>query len=297
MLFSKKQSEIYKKHYRARSQRFNASQRILKSIGKIPYAKDFDEDIKKTLRDKKLRYYIINEIQKEENKLTYLLTFTGSDGIDDKLRKFVSKLNYLKSLKGFQGLAFDYFSIIEPKRSGDAHLHIKLVIDKRKGISTAVRKIMSNLDFEFKNIKRQGIDKKAYLLKTLTEKNYQEYVMWINEKGISLKKSIRCSRYIKINDDIKITLKEYKNSLRVLLKRNPKGYIGLKEVREYILNMSILFLIIKELKKVKESVKKNYKSKKTLYKYIYQVAVLSFVLKFIDVKNNSPTVYCYCMKK
>lgn len=294
MYFSAKQSKAYSKEYSYLAKEFNKKKEKLASLKIIPYAQDYDTEIKKRIKDIKLFYNIFKEIKKEENKVSYLITLTGSSNLEEKLTKFIAKLNYLKSLKEFNGLQFDYISVIEPKKDGHPHMHIEIIVDKVKGIYTAIKDALSKLDYEYKNIVRfdKNISKNNYLMKMISENNYKPFVAWTKDIGISFTKVIRRSRYIRISKDIKITLKEYKKVLRRLMKTRTKGaFIGLQEVRDYFL-LNPLDRIRKSIFRSTISVYKKTKSKKTLYRYINQVDNYCLNKKSIaqvqTLRNNSP---------
>lgn len=289
--FTDDQKRIASKRYSILAEKWNKTQKVLTFLNKIPYAKDYDKDIRKRISDIKLYHNIFNEIKKEKNKKSYLITLTSSCNLKEKLTKFIAELNYQKSLKKYDGLEFDYFAIIEPKKNGEPHLHIELVIDNMKGIYTVIKTILSKLDSEYKNFKKYN-DNNSYLLKMLSESNYKTYVIWARQLDISFKKMIMRSRYIRISKNTKITLPEYKRILRILMKTRKKGhYIGLKQIRDYIL-MNPLYRVIKSIFSSLICIEKNTKSKKTLYRYINQVVKYYQTIinhkKEIDFKNNSP---------
>lgn len=294
MLFNTKQSDYLSSIYKKKENSYNKSQATLKAKGRIPFARDYDTEIKKKIKDIKLFNNILKEIKKEENKVSYLITLTSSSNLEEKLTKFIAKLNYLKTLKEFNGLQFDYISVIEPKKDGLPHMHIEIIVDKVKGIYTAIKDALLKLDYEYKNIVRfdKNISKNNYLMKMISENNYKPFVAWTKDIGISFTKVIRRSRYIRISKDIKITLKEYKKVLRRLMKTRTKGaFIGLQEVRDYFL-LNPLDRIRKSIFRSTISVYKKTKSKKTLYRYINQVDNYCLNKKSIaqvqTLRNNSP---------
>lgn len=294
MYFSAKQSKAYLKEYSYFAKEFNKEKEKLASLKIIPYAQDYDTEIKKRIKDIRLFYNILKEIKKDENKISYLITLTSSSNLEEKLTKFIAKLNYLKSLKEFNGLQFDYISVIEPKKDGLPHMHIEIIVDKVKGIYTAIKDALLKLDYEYKSIVRfdKNISKNNYLMKMISENNYKPYVAWTKDIGTSFTKVIRRSRYIRISKDIKITLKEYKKVLRRLMKTRTKGaFIGLQEVRDYFL-LKPLDRIRKSIFRSTISVYKKTKSKKTLYRYINQVDNYCLNKKSIaqvqTLRNNSP---------
>lgn len=152
MYFSAKQSKAYLKEYSYFAKEFNKEKEKLASLKIIPYAQDYDTEIKKRIKDIKLFNNILKEIKKDENKISYLITLTSSSNLEEKLTKFIAKLNYLKSLKEFNGLQFDYISVIEPKKDGLPHMHIEIIVDKVKGIYTAIKDALLKLDYEYKCI-------------------------------------------------------------------------------------------------------------------------------------------------
>jgi hypothetical protein len=294
VLSNTKQSHYFSSIYKRAEELFNKSQATLKAKGRIPFPRDYDTEIKKRIKDIRLFYNILKEIKKDENKISYLITLTSSSNLEEKLTKFIAKLNYLKTLKEFNGLQFDYISVIEPKKDGLPHMHIEIIVDKVKGIYTAIKDALLKLDYEYKNIVRfdKNISKNNYLMKMISENNYKPYVAWTKDIGISFTKAIRRSRYIRISKDIKITLKEYKKVLRRLMKTRTKGaFIGLQEVRDYFL-LKPLDRIRKSIFRSTISVYKKTKSKKTLYRYINQVDNYCLNKKSIaqvqTLRNNSP---------
>ena len=228
MLFNTKQSDYLSSIYKKKEKSYNKSQAILKAKGRIPFASEYDKENKQAIRSIRNHYRIISEIQKEANKNTYLITITKS--CDLKLvTQLVKKLNSLKK-KGYE---FDYFSIIEPTKMGIPHIHIKLVVDKKKGFNSKLKKIVSSLGVSFKNIKKQGADMNNYLLKVFKDENYKEYISWVNSLGISLKKAVKKSQNIKINKNLKVSLTKYNKFLIPLIKKTNK-FVTLANVREDI---------------------------------------------------------------
>ncbi|MEA2016886.1 MAG: hypothetical protein U9N59_00440, partial [Campylobacterota bacterium] len=209
-----------------------------------------------------------------------------------RLEKFLKAMNNLKNLKKFKGLEFDYFSIIEPKSNGDQHLHIKIVIDNIRGVYSAIKSILSKIDYKHTSIKKQSKDNYNYLLKMI-KKDYKSYFGWLYQKSMTISKAVKRSRYIKIDNNIKITLNEYKRILIILLKSKPKDYIGLKEVKAYILSKQTkkynLYLILNSIFIIKKEVIITIKSKQTFYNTIYQVSLYFNLINLdIEIRNNSP---------
>ncbi len=228
MLFNTKQSDYLSSIYKKKENSYNKSQATLKAKGRIPFASEYDKENKKAIRSIRNHYHIISEIQKEPNKNTYLITITKS--CDLKLvTELVKKLNPLKK----EGYEFDYFSIIEPTKMGIPHIHIKLVVDKKKGFNSKLKKIVSSLGVSFKNIKKQEADMNNYLLKVFKDENYKEYISWVNSLGISLKKAVKKSQNIKINKNLKVSLTKYNKFLIPLIKKTNK-FVTLANVREDI---------------------------------------------------------------
>ena len=237
-------------------------------------------------------YYILNEIQQQENKKTYLITFTSTYQHKERLAKFLKDMSNLKNIKKFKGLEFDYFSIIEPKSNGEQHLHIKIVVDAVWGVYSAIKNIISKIDYKHTSIKKQSKDNYNYLLKMI-KKDYKVYFGWIYQKSMTISKAVKRSRYIKIDENIKITLKKYKNILKILLKNKPKAYIGLKEVKAYILSKQTkkynIYLILNNLYYTKKLTIRTIQSKQTSSNILYQVGLYYYTIVLnIELRNNSP---------
>ena len=116
---------------------------------------------------------------------------------------------------------------------GIPYIHIKLVVDKKKGFNSKLKKIVSSLGVSFKNIKKQEADMNNYLLKVFKDENYKEYISWVNSLGISLKKAVKKSQNIKINKNLKVSLTKYNKFLIPLIKKTNK-FVTLANVREDI---------------------------------------------------------------
>jgi hypothetical protein len=292
--FNKQQTKKYIDLYNYRAKAHDDYQYFLFKKEKIPFVKTFDKKTDEAFKDMYLYYNILNDIQKLPNKKTYLLTFTDSYNIEATYKKFFKYLNNLKGITRFNGLEFDYFSIIEPKRDMTQHLHIKLVIDGSYGIHTALKNIISKIDNKFVSIKKQNADNNDYLLKMI-KKDYKAYSGWLADSYKTIKKSVKRSRYIKINDNNKIILKEYKKVLSFLLKQKPEYRIGLKEVKEYINKKpSKQYNLYNILNRIAIGIKQtNYilKSKTTLYIYLikYHKFILNYIF-YIIAHNNSPNL-------
>ena len=295
MGFNKLQTSKYTNLYNKKENHYNRYQNFLYLKNKIPYAKDFYIETNKAYKDMYLYYNILNEIQRQENKKTYLITFTNSNDLKNIKVKFFKKLNDLKKLKRFKNLEYDYFTILEPTKNQSKHLHIKLVVTNIKGLYTAIKKILSSMNNnKYTNIKLQkNSDKSNYLLKE-PKNNKKAYIGWLIYNNISVRKAFTHSRYIKINEDIKITLTEYKRILSILLKSKSKsGYIGLEDIRKYILTKKTRKALVINafnclLYKHIDSI---YNSKSSWTLYIYNNQVCFFCLSIIigiDIKNNSP---------
>jgi hypothetical protein len=282
VLFNTKQSDYLSSIYKKKEKSYNKSQAILKAKGYIPSPKNYDKENKKAIRRISSHYRIISEIQKEPNKNTYLITITKS--CDLKLvTELVKKLNSLKK----EGYEFDYFSIIEPTKMGIPHIHIKLVVDKKKGFNSKLKKIVSSLGVSFKNIKKQGADMNNYLLKVFKDENYKEYISWVNSLGISLKKAVKKSQKIKINEDLKVSLTKYNKFLIPLIKKTNK-FVTLANVREDIDFKTRLYRIIKAVFSEQIEKKKTEINARVLYSNIKQVSFFIFVLVETDLRNNGP---------
>ena len=295
MGFNQTQEKGYLSRYKSCEYSYNKSQTFLLSIDKIPFAKELDNEVNKKIKDIKLYYNILNEIQEQENKKTYLITFTSPFILKEKAEKFIKAMNNLKNIKKFIGLEFDYFSIIEPKNSGVKHLHIKIVIDNIRGVYSAINRILKKLDYRYVSIKKQTKDNFNYLLKTLKKDNYKIFVGWLDYHYLSLNQVVKRSRYIKIDENVKITLKKYKNILKILLKNKPIKYVGLKEVKAYILSKQTkkynLYLILNNIINTKKLTIRTIQSKQTLYNNIYQVGLyFNLIIFTIELKNNSPNL-------
>ncbi|MEA2017873.1 MAG: hypothetical protein U9N59_05440, partial [Campylobacterota bacterium] len=211
-----------------------------------------------------------------------------------RLEKFLKAMNNLKNLKKFKGLEFDYFSIIEPKSNGEQHLHIKIVIDNIRGVYSAIKSILSKIDYKHTSIKKQTKDNYNYLLKTI-KNDYKVYFGWLFQKSMTISKAVKRSRYIKIDNNIKITLNEYKRILIILLKSKPKNYIGLNEVKAYLLSKQTekynLYLILNSIFNSKKQTIIIIESKQTFYNTIYQVELyFNIYILDIELRNNSPNI-------
>lgn len=271
MLFSsKKQSSLYQRIFHQREVSYNTSEAILFEKEKIPYAKKFDVETQKTIKNHKLAYYIFNDIQKQDNMCAYLITISNTSKMN-LVTNFTDKLKELKRKKGFESLEFYYYATVEPTKQGKPHIHIKLVVNKVKGIATNLREYVSKLGFTLADMKKQGVDKKNYLLKTLSEENYKEYIGWLNAINISINKAVKRSLYIKINDELSITLNDYKLVLKTILKNKSKDYIGINKIKDYLNRLMPLY------RKAYESCKdKKRKSKETKFQATFKYLKNSF---------------------
>ncbi len=324
MLINKKQSAFYQRIFHQREMAYNTSETILFSKEIIPCAKKFNVETLKTIKKHKLAYYIFNDIQKQDEMNAYLITITNTNKMSH-VTTFTDKLKELKRKKGFENLEFYYYATVEPTKKGEPHIHIKLVISKIRGVATKLREFVQELGFSLTHMKKQGIDKKNYLLKTLIKENYKEYTGWLDTMNISLNKAVKRSMYIKINDELSITLNDYKLVLKTILKDNSKDYVGIKEIKAYLNRLMPLYkrayeacknkekknketkfqvtfnhlknsftklrllMILWELSQTVKVVKSTYKIPRISYSIYNQVVVLNLVLILIDLRNNSPT--------
>jgi hypothetical protein len=177
----------------------------------------YDDEVQKVIRARIGYYYYLNNVSKEENKVTYLITITDYEPLKVK-SKFITALRG-KTKRKLSG--FDFYYVIEPDSEYDkAHIHIKLVIDK--GYYKVIKETLEKHTDRYFNIKRQRVTDDSYLIKELKLHKYKAYVGWLAKNKLTIKKAVGHSRDVSFEDGKSVAFKEYRQTYAKIKRLLPK---------------------------------------------------------------------------